>query len=179
MISEGLLFARRLGVEVADGDVATLAERTDGKLALDGGKRIIELLHEDAAHGIDDQDARAVLRGQQRRALSRRAGRIVQGPDQFRRALYENQRLALVPSMIAERDDVGAGVADLVIDRLGNAEAAGGVLAVDRDEVEPPALAQPRQAADHHLASGPADDVAEEEKAHQRLPAEKARPASV
>ena len=40
--------------------------------------------------------------------------------------------------MIAERDGVGAGLDQLVVDRLGDAEAAGGVLAVDHDEVELP-----------------------------------------
>ena len=48
-----------------------------------------------------------------------------------RDALDEHQRFPLPPGMVAERDDVGAGIDELVIDRLGNAEAAGGVLAVD------------------------------------------------
>ena len=71
-------------------------------------------------------------------AAARRAGRIVDRPDQARRALDEDQRLLLVPGMIAERDGVGAGVEQFAIDRLGDAEAAGGVLAVDDDEIELP-----------------------------------------
>ena len=55
---------------------------------------------------------------------------------------------------------------DLVADRLGDAEAAGRVLAVDDDAIEPPALAQGGQALGDRVAARPADDVAEEEEAH-------------
>ena len=72
---------------------------------------------------------------------------------------------AWLPSVTAS-----APAADhFVADRLGEAEAAGGVLAVDDDGIEPPALAQGRAALDHGLAAGAPDDVAEEQKAHQRL----------
>ena len=74
---------------------------------------------------------------------------IIERADQPRRALDEHQRLALVPGVIAERDGVGAGVDQLVVDRLGDAEAAGGVLAVDDDEIELPVGDQPRQPLEH------------------------------
>ena len=122
---------------------AALVERTGRELALDRGERIVERVHEDAAHGVDDERARAVLGLDQRRAAARRAGRIVERADQPRRALDEDQRLALVPGVVAERDGVGAGVDHLVVDRLGDAEAAGGVLAVDHDEIELPVGDQP------------------------------------
>ena len=76
----------------------------------------------------------SIMRG----AAAGRAGRIVDRADQPRRALDEDQRLLLVPGVIAERDRVGAGVEQLLVDRLGDAEAAGGVLAVDDDEIELP-----------------------------------------
>ena len=45
---------------------------------------------------------RAPLRGlEQRHAAPRRSGRIIERTDQPRRALDEDQRLALVPGMIA------------------------------------------------------------------------------
>src|SRR3569623_2462409 len=69
--------------------------------------------------------------------------------------------------MIAERDCVGAGIDEFFVDRLGNAETAGGVLAVDRDEIQFPFLDQFRQALRNHFAAGPPDDVAEKENAHQ------------
>ena len=49
--------------------------------------------------------------------------------------LDEDQRLALVPHMIAGGHDVGAGVEQLGQDLLGYAEAAGSVLAIDHDEI--------------------------------------------
>ena len=64
--------------------------------------------------------------------------------------------------MIAERDRVGAGVEKFVVDRLGDAETAGGVLAVDDDEIELPVADQARQAFRDRGAAGAADDIADE-----------------
>ena len=97
---------------------------------------IVERRHEDAADGVDDQRALAVLGIDQRRAAARRALWKIRRPDQLRRALDEHQRLALIPGVVAERDRIGAGVEEFLIDRLGDAEAAGGVLAIDDDEIE-------------------------------------------
>jgi len=91
--------------------------------------------------------------------------------DEPRLALDEHQSLTLIKGVIAECDRVGAGGEELVADRFGDAEAAGGVLAVDDDEIELPPLAQSRQAADQRRAPGPADDVADEQEPHQPRPA--------
>ena len=82
-----------------------------------------------------------------RRAASRRAGGIIGRADQARLALDEHQRLALIEGVIAERHRVDADGEELLEDRLGEAEAAGRVLAVDDDEIEPPAGAQKREPA--------------------------------
>ena len=145
---------------------APLFQRTGGELALDRGERIVERLHEDAAHGVDDERARAVLGVDHGRAAPRRAGRIVDRANEPRRALDEHQRLALVPGVIAERDGVGAGVDQIVVDRLGDAEAAGGVLAVDHDEVELPFGDQLGHPVEQDVAPAAPDDVADEENSH-------------
>ena len=137
-MAHGLLLAGRLAMHVDDDGVGAVAQRTGGELAVDRGEGIVERVHEDAAHGVDHQRALAVLGVDQRGAAAGRAGGIVGRADQARRALDEDQRLALVPGVVAERDGVGAGVDQLVVDRLGDAEAAGGVLAVDHDQVELP-----------------------------------------
>ena len=80
--------------------------------------------------------------------------------------LDEDQRLLLVEGVVAERHRVGAGLEQLLEDRLGDAEAARSVLAVDGDEVEAVAPAQSGQRIDDRLAARAADDVAEEEKSH-------------
>ena len=139
------------------------------ELALDRGERVVERIHEDAAHGIDDEHARAVLGLDQRRAAARRAGRIIDRADQPRRALDEDQRLLLVPGMIAERDRVGAGIDEFAVDRLGDAEAAGGVLAIDHDEIELPVANETGQALGDHGAPAAADDIADEQNAHASL----------
>ena len=73
--------------------------------------------------------------------------RIIDRPDHARRALDEDQRLLLVPGMIAERNGVDAGVEEFAIDRFGDAEAAGRVLAIGDDQVELPVPDQMRQAS--------------------------------
>ena len=100
-------------MDVDDDRVGGALERAGGQLALDRGERIVERIHEDAAHDIDDQHARAVPGLDQRRAAAGRAGRIVDRADETRRALDEDQRLALVPGMVAAGDGVGAGVDEL------------------------------------------------------------------
>ena len=98
---------------------------------------------------------------------ARRAARKVRRADQFRRALDEHQRLALVEGVVAERDAIGAGIEEFVADRLGDAEAAGSVLAIDHDEIERPAAPQARQGLEEHGAAGPADNVTNEEQPHR------------
>jgi hypothetical protein len=82
------------------------------------------------------------------------------------RALDENQRLLLVPGVVAERDGVGAGVDELVVDRLGDAKTAGRVFAVDGDEIELPVAHQPRQEFKHDRAPAASNNVADKEDAH-------------
>ena len=79
---------------------APLSGQAD-ELALGRRERIVERIHEDAAHQVDHQHARAVRRVEQHHAAPRRAGRIIERTDQPRRALDEDERLALVPRMIA------------------------------------------------------------------------------
>ena len=99
-------------------------------------------------------------------------GGIIGGADQPRLALDEDQRLALIEGVVAERHRVDAGGEELLADRLGDAEAAGGVLAVDDDEIEPPARAQERQPAEDRGAPRAPDHVADEQQPHQRASGE-------
>src|SRR6185369_507924 len=89
---------------------------------------------------------------------------------QLRRALDEDQRLLLVPGMIAAGDHVGTRVDDLVIDRFRDAKAAGRVLAIDGDEIELPVSDQPGQALLHNRAPAAPDDVTKEKNTHISQP---------
>ena len=152
-------------MEIDHDGVGRLAQRAGFEFAVDDGEGIVERRHEDAADAVDDQRALAVLGVDQRRAAARRALRKIRRANEARRALDEHQRLALVPGMVAERDGVGAGIDEFLVDRLGDAEAAGRVLAVDDDEVERPVADHAGKVVGDGRASGPADDVAYEKNA--------------
>ena len=146
-MADRLLLARCLGMEVDDDGVDLLAERTGGKLALDAGEGIVERVHEDAPHRVHDEDAGAVPRHEDAGAAPRRAGGIVERTEEAVLPLGEDQRLALVEDVVAGGHHVGAGVDDPAKDLLGDAEAAGGVLAVDGDEIDAMVGDQRRAAA--------------------------------
>ena len=145
---------------------APLRQRAGSEFAIERRERIVERVHIDAAHGVDDERARAVLGLDHGGAAPRRTGGIIERPDQPRRALDENQRLFLIPGMIAQRDRVDAGLDQLAIDRLGDAEAAGRILAIGDDQIELPVADQLRQALDDRGSPAPPDNVADEKNAH-------------
>ena len=92
-----LLLARRLAVHVDDDRIGGGLQRAGGELALRDRERIVERVHEDAPHQVDHQHARAVCGFEQHHAAPRRAYRIVERPDEARRAFDEHERLALIP----------------------------------------------------------------------------------
>ncbi len=144
---------------------AAARKRTGFEFAVEDREWIVERRHEDAADGVDDQRALAALGVDQRRAAARRALRKIRRANQPRRALDEHQRLALIPGMVAERDRIGAGVDEFLVDRLGDAEATGGVLAIDDDEIERPVTDHAGQMLRDGGAPGPADHVTDEKNA--------------
>jgi hypothetical protein len=109
---------------------------------------------------VDYQHVGTVRRLEQAYTLSRRALRKIERPQQTVLTFDEDQRLALIPDVIAGGDNVCAGIEKLIRDDFGDAEAAGCVLAVHHDEVSRVARAQFRQRIEHSQASGAADDVA-------------------
>ncbi len=169
-MGEAHLLAGRLGVEVYHNCVCLFAERAGGEFALGRLERIVELgMHEDAAHDVGHQHARAVAGDVEPGALAGRSlGKIGRAQETVL-ARREGQRLALVPDVVAGRHHVGAGRDRLAKDLLGDAEAAGGVLAVDDDEIEPEIGNQAGQLFPHRRAAGLADHVAEEEKPHRTI----------
>ena len=94
---------------------------------------------------------------------------VVDRAQQVRLLLEVGNDLAPVVGVVAERDRVHAGGEHLLGDLRRDAEAAGGVLAVDDHESRLVALAQRRQRAQQGAAPAAADDVAHEEDARGRL----------
>jgi hypothetical protein len=95
--------------------------------------------------------------------------RKIDRAQQLRGPLDEHQRFALIPGVIAAGDGVRAGIDELLIDRFGDAEAAGRVLAIYGDEIELPVADPPGQAVEQHYAPAAADNVADEEDSHALL----------
>ena len=155
-------------MKIDDDGVGLLAKRTGRNLALDRREGIVELLHEDAAHGVDDEDAHAIPRHVEAGAAARRASREVDRPQEPVLPLGEGQRFALVEGMVAGRHDVGASVEHRAQDLLGDAEAAGGVLAVDDDEIEMVVGDKRRQTRNRSVPAAPPDEIAKEQQT-QRL----------
>ena len=71
--------------------------------------------------------------------------------------------------MIAERHRIDADGQEFLDNRFRDAESAGGVLAVDDNEIEAPALAQERDLLSNRCAPGASDDVADEQEPHSAL----------
>ncbi len=169
VVGHALLLGSRLGVDVDQHGIRLFAERAGGKFAVDGGERIVQRIHEDAAHDVGHQHAGAVAGDEEVRSPAGCSRREVGGADQLRLPLDEDQRLALVPDVVARGDRVGAGVDEVLADLLGDAEAARGILAVHHHEIEAIVGNQPRQAFGDGRPPGPAHHVAHEQEPHRRL----------
>ena len=93
----------------------------------------------------------------------RSAGRKVDGAEQMRLARDKAQRVALIPGVVAERDDIGARCAQFAVVALGEAAAVAGVLAVDDDEIEAVVGDNAGEALGDGVTTGASDDVAQEQ----------------
>ncbi len=169
-VAQRPFFARRFGMDVDDGGVAGVAQGACGKLPFNGGERIVERVHEDAAEHVDDQQPRSLRAAHDHSAPSGRASRIVDGSDETWLAFDEYERLALIEGVVAERHRVDADGEEFLEDRLGETKAAGCVLAIDDDEIEVPARAQKRNMFNDCRASRAPNHIADKEQPHQCSP---------
>jgi hypothetical protein len=68
--------------------------------------------------------------------------------------------------VVAERDCIGAGIDEFIVDDLGDAEAARRILTIDDDEVELPIGNERGQPFDHDGPPRAADNVADKKNTH-------------
>src|SRR6185312_13854248 len=146
---------------------------------LHGAEWVVDRVHEDAALGVDDQHAVAVAAFDEVGAAAGRRRMEVDRPQQRRLALDIGQGVALVPGVIAERDRVGAGGAEVGIVALGEAAAMAGILAVDHDKIEAVVADEAGQALAHAIAAGAAHHVAEKQQPHAAAVSKRRAPCSV
>ena len=124
-------------MEIDDRGLHVDAEFVPLQQLLDGAERIIERVHEKAAHGLGYQDFAVVGQGDHRRAGAGRAGWEIQRTDQARFAGNEGDDLLAVPGVVAKGDGIGAGGEQCLGHVRGQAEAVRGILGVDRNEIGP------------------------------------------
>ncbi len=74
--------------------------------------------------------------------------------------------LALVPDVVAGGDDVGSHVEDLFGEGGRDAEASGGVFAIDDEEVDGVGFEDVGEMLAYDVAAGGAEDVADKEDVH-------------
>ena len=138
-----------------------------GDLAPRGLERVVDVGQVHAAHHVEHGHGSAARRPRDVAAAARRVG-VVGRPQQARLDVDVVERLALVPDVVAGRDDVHALRKQAVADLARDAVAAGGVLAVDDDQVDGVARHQRRQPHADQIAAGAPDDVADKQQLHAR-----------
>jgi hypothetical protein len=161
------LLGGRLAVEIDD-DGLDVRKRMRGDRSLDRGEGIVERIHEQPRHHIDDEDPPPLADRVDEAAVARRPGRKVGGTKQAGITGDIGDDLAAVPDMVSGGDDIDAGGIEFAADLVCDAEAGGGVLAIDDDEIEGQLAAETRQVFDHARPSRAAHDVAAEQNSHRR-----------
>ena len=169
-VREGLLFARCLGVEIDDKGIATRAQWAGRYFPRGYREGIVQGIHEDASHEVHNKDAGARSRVNNMGAAAGCAARVVPGPDHPWFAGDEVKRLALVEGMIAECHAICPRREQIRADRLRDPKASSRILPIDNDTVDLPCGAQPGYVFQEHGTTGPAHDVADEEKTHSIVP---------
>ena len=99
-------------------------------------ERRVELVHEDAAHGVDDGDLFAGIGVVHEPAAAGGLVGVVDRPQDGPIGVEVVVDLALVPDVVAAGDDVDPAAEQLLGQARGQARPGGGVLAVGDDHVE-------------------------------------------
>ena len=159
------LFRRGVAVKIHQGR-GNGAKRMRIQQRVDAAKRIVDRVHEQPSHRVDNEDRAAVGQRENAVAVAGRAGRKIDRAQQTRIAADIRNDLALVPNVIAGGDDVASRGVEIAAIFLGDTEAMRRVLAVDDDEVERQFAAQPFHVPGDHVAAGAAHHIAAKQYAH-------------
>ena len=174
--AEGDFFAGGFAVEIHEDDLGAgfagdLAEEFVGF-----AEGVVAGGHEDAALEVDDSVGLAGGEFALVEAEAGGAGGVVGGAEDAASALvgvggdgHVLEDLFLVPDVVAGGDDVGSEIEELFGDGGGDAEASGGVLAVDDEEVDGVGFHDVGQVFADDVAAGGAKDVADEEDIHWEI----------
>ena len=140
-VGQGHLFARRLAVDVDHRGGDRAAQAMLGQLGFEAREGVVESIHEQAGHDVEDQYLASVRRGVDSDPAPRRAGGVIVRPQQPTVVGNVGDDFALRPDVVASREDVDSGGVELMTNLFGHAVPPGRVFDVGDDEVEAQALA--------------------------------------
>ena len=134
-IASHRLFLRRgLAVNVDNDHFDRVADLL--QLAIGGVKRVVARRHEYVAHELHHRHVGAAGGLTNHFSLARIASRVIRRPDHVIVVIVVIDELFFVPDVIAGRVRVNRQLRQLLHNRFGHPEAAGGVLDVDDREVD-------------------------------------------
>ena len=163
----GLFLAGRFRMHIDHDRVATGGERASLDFAFGGPERVVGKPHENPPDEVEDEHPGACLRLDDRRSASGRAGGPIRGADQAGLTPDEDERLALIPGMVAERHRIGTRFEELGTDHFGNSGASCRVFAVHDHAIERKPLSQPGKPLEDRVPARPSHHIADEQKAHR------------
>jgi hypothetical protein len=70
--------------------------------------------------------------------------------------------------MVTKRDSISPGLNQLIANRLGDTKATSGILTIDDDAIQLPAVTQARQIALYRITPRTADNITQKQKTHLR-----------
>ena len=171
--AEGYFFAGGFGVEVEEDDLGVGVAFDEGEELVGLAKGVVAGGHEDAALKVEDGVLCAIAELAFVDAEAGGAVSVVGGTDDAAATLvgvggdgHVLEDFFLVPDVVAGGDDVGAEVEELFGEGGGDAEAAGGVLAVNDEKIDGVRFDDVGEVFADDVAAGRAEDVADEENVH-------------
>ena len=171
--AEGHFFAGGLAVDVEEDDFGLGFAVDLGQELVGFAEGVVAGGHEDAALKVDDGVALAsrqlALIDTEARSANSVVGRAQDAAAAnvgFGGDGHVLEDLALVPDVVAGGDDMGAEVEEFFCDGGGDAEAAGGVFAVDDEEVDGVGFKDVRKVFADDVAPSGAENIADKEDIH-------------
>jgi len=158
------LLARRLGVHVDEHVRRAPAQVRQRRVDL--GERRARGRDEQGAREVDHGECHAVALEHRDAAAGART-RVVGRAHDALLAVEERVDLRVAEGVVAQRQRIDTEAEQLARGALGDPDAAGGVLAVDHDEIRPVALAQAGQQRGKRAPAEPAHDVADKQEPHR------------
>ena len=171
--AESYFFAGGFGVEVEEDHLGVGVALDEGEEFVGFAEGVVAGGHEDAALEVEDGVLGAVAEGAFVDTEAGGSVGVVGGAEDAAAADvgvggdgHVLEDFLLVPDVVAGGDDVGTEVEELFGEGGGDAEASGGVFAVDDEEIDGVGFEDVGEVLADDVAAGRTEDVADEENVH-------------